>query len=323
MFGLQKLKFLNNSNIKDRGQYPVVTQEKGAVISGYSDENNPVTDLPIILFGDHSRSLKYLDFAFFRGADGTVLLKPNKDFIPLYFYYVLQYGVLNMIEKKGTYERHYKYLQNLYVPLPPKDIQEKIIAEIEAVEKEEAEKKREIKWLNARIISVIETQDNKEYKLGDVVSLEFGVALPESKRINGIYPVVGSNGIIGFHNSFLIKGPVIIVGRKGSVGKVNWIADNCTPIDTTFYVRLLDESCSLKALYYVLKKVRLETISGGVGVPGLNRNDAYATILSLPPTAEQHKIAAEIEAVEARIAEAQKTLDAAPERKNAILRRYL
>src|SRR5690606_27991311 len=87
-------------NIKEEGKTPVVTQESTKIISGYSDENNPVTDLPIILFGDHSCSLKYIDFQFFRGADGTVLLKPNEKFDIKYFYYILDNCILSLLPNK-------------------------------------------------------------------------------------------------------------------------------------------------------------------------------------------------------------------------------
>ncbi|WP_422863123.1 restriction endonuclease subunit S [Brachyspira hyodysenteriae] len=59
----------------------------------------------------------------------------------------------------------------------------------------------------------------------------------QKKRILGEYPVYGSNGIVGYHNNFLVEAPNIIVGRKGSAGEVNFANKNFTPIDTTFYVK--------------------------------------------------------------------------------------
>jgi restriction endonuclease S subunit len=88
-------------------------------------------------------------------------------------------------------------------------------------------------------------------------------------------------------------------------------------------VALRDGRHLLKVLYYVLKNLHLETISGGMGVPELNRNDAYRKILSFPPLSKQQKIVARIEEIEAQIAEAQKIVDAAQERKTTILRSYV
>ena len=76
-----------------------------------------------------------------------------------------------------------------------------------------------------------------------------GKNLPEENRIPGEYPVMGSNGQVGIHNSYLVEGPSVIVGRKGSAGQIVWEEKNCNPIDTTFYVNLLDDTYNIKFVY--------------------------------------------------------------------------
>lgn len=68
--------------------------------------------------------------------------------------------------------------------------------------------------------------------------LEYGERLAESSRKEGKYPVLGSNGIIGYHSEYLIKGPGIVVGRKGTIGVVNWSERDFWSIDTTYYVEM-------------------------------------------------------------------------------------
>ncbi len=119
--------------------------------------------------------------------------------------------------------------------------------------------------------------------------------MPERSRVSGPFPVVGSNGIAGFHNEFTVKGPSIIVGRKGSAGEVTWIENDCTPIDTTYYVAIKQEGVLLRYLYYILQNLRLTELRGGAGVPGLNRNDAYDKEIPLPPLEEQEQIVAELD----------------------------
>ena len=70
--------------------------------------------------------------------------------------------------------------------------------------------------------------------MGSLLTLEYGKGLSEKERNKGEYPVVGSNGVIGFHDKALIEGPAIIIGRKGSAGKITLIPQDCCPIDTTF-----------------------------------------------------------------------------------------
>ena len=93
---------------------------------------------------------------------------------------------------------------------------------------------------------------SKAVKLGDLLSLEYGTGLPESKREPGTYPVYGSNGIVGYHKEPIVKGPGIVIGRNGSIGEVTWSNSDFWPIDTTYYVALKKEDISLKWLYYLL-----------------------------------------------------------------------
>lgn len=138
-----------------------------------------------------------------------------------------------------------------------------------------------------------------------VCTLEYGASLPKSARQDGPYPVMGSNGITGYHSEYLVEGPAVIVGRKGSAGEVTWIEDNCFPIDTTYYVKQRDATASdLRYLYWVLRSLDLPSLRGGAGIPGLNRKDVYEKHqIPLPPLEVQREIVAEIEGYEAEIAE--------------------
>lgn len=135
-------------------------------------------------------------------------------------------------------------------------------------------------------------------KIGDICSFEYGKSLPEVGRQTGPYPVMGSNGRVGWHSEYLVTGPAIIVGRKGSAGEVVWEEENCYPIDTTFYVATKDQDIDLFYFYLVLKGLNLSEARAGIGVPGLNRNDAYQYRIPLPPPKIQQQIVAECEAVD-------------------------
>ncbi len=145
----------------------------------------------------------------------------------------------------------------------------------------------------------------------EVCALEYGASLPKEKRIEGPYPVVGSNGITGFHNEYLVEGPAIIVGRKGSAGEVTWVQQNCFPIDTTYYVKQSNpRESDLRYLYWLLKTLDLPKLRGGAGIPGLNRTDVYNTQrIPLPPLELQKEIVAEIEAYQKIIDGARAVLD--------------
>lgn len=131
-----------------------------------------------------------------------------------------------------------------------------------------------------------------------VCTLEYGASLRKQDRIEGPYPVMGSNGVSGWHNEYLIEGPAIIVGRKGSAGEVTYVESNCFPIDTTYYVKIADpQSTDTIFLYHVLKGMNLRDLRGGAGIPGLNRNDVYFKHkIPLPPLEIQRALVAEIQA---------------------------
>jgi len=146
-------------------------------------------------------------------------------------------------------------------------------------------------------------------KLGDLMSFEYGKNLPEESRVEGEYPVVGSNGIISYHHKFIVQAPCIVIGRKGSAGKVNWIDKDCNPIDTTFYVKEITHKTNYQYLYLILGTIGLDKLSGGTGVPGLNRDDAYSQNIPLPPLDVQQQIVNECEAVDKEVKQARQAIE--------------
>lgn len=105
-------------------------------------------------------------------------------------------------------------------------------------------------------------------KLKDIISMEYGKPLKAESRSGDGYPVFGSSGIVGFHHNYLVKGPGIVIGRKGTVGKVNYTFDNFYPIDTTYY---LSSKVSMIFLKFLMSSMRLERMNTDSAVPGLNR----------------------------------------------------
>ena len=138
-------------------------------------------------------------------------------------------------------------------------------------------------------------------KLKDIISLEYGKGLTEAQRKNGKYPVFGSNGIVGYHNVFLINGPGIIVGRKGTIGTISLCFDNFWLIDTTYFVKPIEGNINLRWLYYKLTSINLSKLNMATGTPGLNRDLAYSQVISLPPPAEQQKTVEILSTVDERL----------------------
>ena len=119
---------IKSKEVLDKGLYPVVSQSK-EILDGYSDNKNkliPESKLPIILFGDHTRALKYIDYRFIVGADGTKLLRvKNPALYPKYVYMALKW-IINLTRERG-YSRHFQFIKCVYLPCPPLEEQQRII----------------------------------------------------------------------------------------------------------------------------------------------------------------------------------------------------
>jgi len=122
------------------------------------------------------------------------------------------------------------------------------------------------------------------------VILEYGEGLAEEKRIIGDVPVYGSNGVVGYHIKEMVRGPGIVIGRKGTVGAVNYTKENFWPIDTTYFIRFTDKENDIKWFYYVLSTLKLSSLNSATGVPGLNREDVYRIKVKWPHFFEQRAI---------------------------------
>jgi type I restriction enzyme M protein len=123
---------IKNSEFLPAGQYPIVDQSE-KFIAGYWNNSDDIFQIerPVTIFGDHTRVVKYIDFDFVIGADGTKILKPIPEFDSKFFYYVVR---SLKIESLG-YSRHYKELKDKKIPLPPIDVQKEIVAEIDGYQK--------------------------------------------------------------------------------------------------------------------------------------------------------------------------------------------
>ena len=115
----------------------------------------------------------------------------------------------------------------------------------------------------------------------------YGQSLPNEIRVEGKVPVYGSNGITGYHNEAITKAPCIIIGRKGSFGKVQYSPCKCYPIDTTFYIDKSATDNELHWLYYLLVHLKLDAFSKDSAVPGINREELNEHIIPLPDKTEQ------------------------------------
>lgn len=114
-----------------KGELPVVDQGQ-ELISGYTNDRSlEIAELPVIIFGDHTRIFKYIDFPFAVGADGTQILQPKSDILPKYFYY---YCSAIEIPNRG-YNRHFSYLKETLFKYPDITNQSKLVTLLDSFQR--------------------------------------------------------------------------------------------------------------------------------------------------------------------------------------------
>ncbi len=121
---------LKSKDYFEIGDFPVIDQGD-KFISGYINDESLLYqgELPVIIFGDHTRNVKFIDFPFAAGADGTKILKPKSFYNPkFYHYYFKSLSVPDL-----GYSRHFSILKEIEFPLPPLAEQNRIVTKLDAL----------------------------------------------------------------------------------------------------------------------------------------------------------------------------------------------
>lgn len=332
-----KLTKIEQKQIMQEGKFPVVTQESEKFISGYTNEENCVTDLPLIVFGDHSCTFKYIDFPFVRGADGTQLLKTNqKEILTKFLYFYLQTIHIYNSEK---YERHFKYLRTMNIPLPPLEVQKSVVAECEKLDFECENAKNEIENCKNQIEEIMANVQGEKKRLGEI-------ALYATKRIayseiraedyvstdNMLQKCEGVKIYDGVPNIETVieyqKNDILVSNIRPYLQKI-WLSDRsggCSP-DVLVFRNSDQKKLDSKFLYLSLCRDSFFDfmMSGrkGIKMPRGDKNTIPNFFIPVPPISEQKKIVAKISELEQKISAAKAVIAACPARKSAVLKSWL
>jgi type I restriction enzyme S subunit len=122
--------------------------------------------------------------------------------------------------------------------------------------------------------------------VGQKFKLQRGVDITRDKRVDGDVPVVSSGGIEYFHDKALCSGPGVLVGRKGSAGKLHFLETPYWPHDTTLYVREFRGNLP-RFVWYLLHCLDLTSFDTGSANPTVNRNRVHPMQSAWPSTDEQ------------------------------------
>ncbi|MCX7809974.1 MAG: restriction endonuclease subunit S [Leptospiraceae bacterium] len=283
---------LKQSDYKTFGKFPVIDQSQ-KYIAGFHDDETMVfdKDLPVILFGDHTRIIKYVDFPFIYGADGLKIIVPKEKFHRKYFYYAL----LNLNIPSEGYDRHFKILKERLIPLPPLHEQKAIADVLSSIDDKIELLHRQNKTLEKMAMTLFRqwfiepTKDGLpdgwgEVSLGEIIEISSGKSIEKGKlKEKGLYPVLGANGEIGRVDDWLYEGELIYTGRVGTLGNVFivfknekvWLTDNTLvirPKKNEYYY----------FVYFTLKNAKLDEYNSGSTQPLIRQSDIKKMEIFLP-----------------------------------------
>lgn len=278
------------------GAYPIISQED-EFINGYWDNEADLFKVttPVVIFGDHTKVLKYVDFDFVLGADGVKILQPRNFLLPKFLFYQMQAVNLDSL----GYARHYKLLKGLDIAYPALPEQQRIVAILNeafdgiAIAKANAEKNLQ----NARSLfeshlhSVFTRRDEgwNRTTVGDQVILQRGFDITKHVQNTGRVPVVSSGGIKSFHDKAMVQAPGVVIGRKGTLGKVFYLEVDFWPHDTTLWVKDFRGN-EPRFVYYFFSGLDVKRLDSGTANPALNRNQVHQIEVEWPSFSRQRDI---------------------------------
>lgn len=317
-------------DFKESGKYPIISQN-AEFISGYWDNDKDVFKLskPVVIFGDHTRCLKYIDFDFVLGADGVKILQTIDEILPKYLYYYLQYIPIDNL----GYSRHYKLLKEKIIKYPTIEQQQKIVEILDKADEIRTKKRlandKLDEFLKSTFISMFGTVTNNKNNLPIMT-------IGECIDFNPSKPVLNDNCIVTFLGMKDISecGKVCLEDEKEykdvKTGFTNFINDDVilakiTPCfengksaivrnlkngygfgSTEFHVLRTKKDLLLpECLYQTIHsnsfiKAGTMKMSGAVGQKRVPKAFVQSYKIVVPPIEDQNKFAQIVEHVEAQ-----------------------
>lgn len=316
-------KKIKQKDYLEEGNYPIVDQGRD-LIGGYTNDDKLIIYIkkPIIVFGDHTRCIKYINFDFVQGADGTKILEPKKIFLEKYFYYAFK----NINIPSLGYRRHYPMFNKLKIQIAPIDEQQRIVNRIEflfakldrakeLIENTLAQFEQNkmailhkaftgeltVKWRKENNIN--EKNFFNKVKLRNVIKLISGrdvsVSLCNDKSI-GIPYILGASNIKD--NKFFIErwieNPVVVSEKndillsvKGTIGKLYLQKEEKINISRQIMaLRALNDLNTHYLYYFLLRECERLKFEGNGLIPGISRKDILDLNILLPTLEEQQEI---------------------------------
>lgn len=132
--------------------------------------------------------------------------------------------------------------------------------------------------------------------IGEQVMLQRGFDITKGQQKPGSVPVVSSGGVKSFHDTAMVEAPGVVIGRKGTLGKVFYLEDDFWPHDTTLWIKKFNGN-DPRFVYYFFTNLDVIHLDSGTANPALNRNLVHPIEIDWPPLSQQKAIAERLDAL--------------------------
>ena len=280
----------------EEGLYPIIDQGQKEIVGYTNDCSAIIPDDEYVLFGDHTRYIKYHNGSFAQGADGLKILKTHVGILPRYFYYAFS----NVDVPSRGYSRHWTIAKELLIPIPSMLEQQKIVEQldtftssIENLKEQIALRRKQYEYYRDQLLD-LEGKDGTEMKIADFCLLKAGKSISSEditeNESDNSYPCIGGNGKRGYVSYFSHEGAYPIIGRQGALcGCVNWITGKFYATEHAVVAKgsaFMDQ----RFLFYLFENANLNQYKTQGAQPGLSVAKLNEVRFIIPPLAEQQRI---------------------------------
>ncbi|AEA32351.1 type I restriction-modification system S subunit [Lactobacillus amylovorus GRL1118] len=318
---------------KKKGKYIIIDQGKDKIAGFTDNEDGIFTDVPTIIFGDHTRIIKYIDKPFFLGADGVKVLKSkinNANY--KYLYYALKAAYI----PNTGYNRHFKWLKKVSINYPSFEKQKRIVKLLDNLSEVKNKKNEELKLcdtlIKARFVEmfgdpIINTKDLSLVSLGKLCTLKAG-EFTAAKEIHANkdninrYPCFGGNGVRGYVDNYTHDGNYSLIGRQGALcGNVQLTAGKFRNTEHAILVKP-NVQVNYYWLFMLLKLEKLNRFSSGAAQPGLAVKTLNKIFIPIADLNLQNEFASFAQQVDKSKVAIQKSLDETQTLFDSLMQKY-
>ena len=334
------------------GKFPIIDQGNNDIAGYRDDETGLFTDVPAIVFGDHTRIVKYITEPFFLGADGVKVLVPNDRTMNCKYLY---YQLLSAKIPDTGYNRHFKWVKELEFQLPSRNEQDDVVKRLDKLcvvisarqqqlaKLDELVKARFVEMFGDPVLNPYGFEKVPLSELAEIKIGPFGSLLHKEDYIEGGHPLLNPSHIVDGNivpdkkltisdekynelEAYHLHFGDVVMGRRGEMGRCAVVMGEGFLCGTgSLLIRTRGEVTAdfiQKVISFPSFKKTIEDMAVGQTMPNLNVPIVSRFQVVKPPVKVQHRYYSFIGEVDNLRQQVQKSIEKLKTLKGALMQQY-